>query len=235
MLSVVIRSFCLLFLMYNSAIAQGAFGPRENKVIFNGDSTFVQYRIDNTDKIVPWLVQAWVEDVNENKIKEFTPTPLVFRVEPSSVFSVRVVKTGASDEYKESLYWLVSNSLPGSKRAAQQKDDDKITAKLSLAYRFKVPMIYRPISLSTISQQPERLEWFVDEKGKVKVKNPSRYVVQLHSVIINGSLSQGKGISYFILPLSEASLKLNARSGSKIKYSVINDYGAIKEYEGVIK
>ncbi|EJG3799237.1 molecular chaperone [Escherichia coli] len=224
----------LLFFISSSAIA-GAFGPRESKLIFESDKAYIQYRIDNTGKDMPWLVQAWVEDSKEKKTKEFTPTPLVFRVEPSSVFSVRVMKTGSPDEHKETLYWIVSNSLPGGDKTELKSHDDKITAKMNLAYRFKVPMLYRPISLKNIPQQPENLEWSVDGKGKVKVKNSSRYIVQLQSINIHNSLHQGKGVSYFINPMSDVALNVSAKSGTKIHYSVINDYGAVKEYEGVIK
>ncbi|EES9566312.1 TPA: molecular chaperone [Escherichia coli] len=229
-------SFLLILMMASTtAVAQGTFGPRENKLIYDGSKGYIQYRIDNTDNKTPWLVQAWVEDYKENKIKDFTPTPFVFRVEPSSVFSVRVMKTGTTDEFKETLFWLVSNTIPGGAKSKQQNEDDKITAKLSLAYRFKVPMIYRPTSLKNIQQKPESLEWSLDEKGKLKVKNPSRYVVQLHSVTINGTIHQGSGVSYFILPMSGVEFNFNAKSGSRVDYAVINDYGALNKYEGVIK
>ncbi|EHW7391862.1 Cro/Cl family transcriptional regulator [Escherichia coli] len=234
MLRIAIKSLFLLSLVSSTAIA-GSFGPRENRLIFEGDKTYVQYRIDNTDKDTPWLVQAWVEDSDEKKIKEFMPTPIVFRVEPTSVFSVRVMKTGIPDEQKESFYWVVSNSLPGGEKKEKQKQDNKITASINLAYRFKVPMIYRPASLKNIPQQPERLEWSINDKGSIKVKNPSRYVVQLHSLTINGSEYKGNGVSNFILPMKDVSLSVNAKLGSKIKYGVINDYGAVKEYEGIIK
>ncbi|EFB4000329.1 TPA: molecular chaperone [Klebsiella pneumoniae] len=233
MLRLVIK-ILLLSLISNSATA-GTFGPREKKLIFEGGSPYAKYRIDNTDKETAWLVQAWVEDKNEKKAKEFTPTPIVFRVEPSSVFTVRVMKTGIPDENKESFYWVVSNSLPGGVKSEQQKQDDKISASINLAYRFKVPMIYRPASLKNIAQQPESLEWSVDGKGGIRVKNPSRYIVQLYSVTIDGALNKGKGVSKYILPMSDVSLDVMAKNGAKIRYGVINDYGAIKEYEGVVK
>lgn len=58
----------LLFFISSSAIA-GAFGPRESKLIFESDKAYIQYRIDNTGKDMPWLVQAWVEDSKEKKQK----------------------------------------------------------------------------------------------------------------------------------------------------------------------
>ena len=235
MIRLAIKSLLLLFLLSSTALSQGTFGPRENKLIYEESKGYIQYRIDNTDKKTPWLVQAWVEDNKENKVKDFTPTPFVFRVEPSSVFSVRLIKTGTPDEYKETLYWVVSNSLPGGTKVEQQSEEEKIKAKLSLAYRFKVPMIYRPVSLKNIPQQPESLELSLDEKGNVKVKNPSRYIVQLHSVTSNGVLYQGRGISYFILPQSDVALNFSAKKGTKITFAVINDYGALNENEGVIK
>ncbi|OKX11365.1 Cro/Cl family transcriptional regulator, partial [Escherichia coli] len=51
----------------------------------------------------------------------------------------------------------------------------------------------------------------------------------------NGSEYKGNGVSNFILPMKDVSLSVNAKLGSKIKYGVINDYGAVKEYEGIIK
>lgn len=69
-----------------------SFGPRESTLIFDGRQSSTSYRIDNSDARLPWLVQAWVEDINEKRTDAFTSVPLVFRVEPSSTFTVRIVK-----------------------------------------------------------------------------------------------------------------------------------------------
>lgn len=221
-----------LFSIYAGA---ASFGPRESMLIFDGRQSSTSYRMDNSDPRLPWLVQAWVEDVSEKRTDVFTSVPLLFRVEPSSTFTVRIVKKGAVPEDQETLYWAVSNSLPGGKRSEQKADDDKISAQLSLAYRFKVPMIYRPAALADKPQQPESLQWRVAEDGKMKVHNPTRYVVQLNYVNVGGKRYQGKGVSWFISPEKSVTVDVSAGAGSRIKYGVVNDYGAVREYEGVVR
>ncbi|MFI0604969.1 molecular chaperone [Escherichia coli] len=221
--------------LFCSCAGAASFGPRESMLIFDGRESGTSYRIDNSDARLPWLVQAWVEDIYEKRTDNFIAVPLVFRVEPTSTFTVRIVKKGAVPEDRETLFWAVSNSLPGGERSEQRTDGDKINAQLSLAYRFKVPMIYRPAALAGKPQQPEALQWRVAGDGKMTVQNPTRYVVQLNYVNVAGKRYQGKGVSWFILPDKSVTVDVTAGAGSRIKYGVVNDYGAVREYEGVIR
>lgn len=230
-------SFAFIFagVLFCSCAGAASFGPRESMLIFDERQSSTSYRIDNSDVRLPWLVQAWVEDIDEKRTNAFTSVPLVFRVEPSSTFTVRIVKKGALPEDRETLFWAVSNSLPGGERSVQKSDGDKISAQLSLAYRFKVPMIYRPAALAGKPQQPESLQWSIAEGGKMKVHNPTRYVVQLNYVSVGGKRYQGKGVSWFISPEKSVMVDVSAGTGSRIKYGVVNDYGAVREYEGVVR
>ncbi|EES3415488.1 TPA: molecular chaperone [Escherichia coli] len=229
--------YSVLFVFLFSGVVQAAesFGPRESRLLFEEKKGNTFYRIDNSDKKLPWLVQAWVEDASEKKTTALTATPMVFRVEPSSVFTVRVVKTGALPEDRETLFWAVSNSLPGGVSTKQDNEEGKISAKLSLAYRFKVPLIYRPAALDNFRQEPEKLEWTYNGKDGLKLYNPTRYVVQLHNVTANGREFKGKGVSFILLPMSGKNVSAAVNKGTRIKYGVINDYGAVKEYDGVVK
>lgn len=224
-----------IFTFLNQSVFAASFGPRENRLIYEGDKTYINYRIDNTDNNKVWLVQSWVESITEKRTDKFTSVPVAFRVEPSSTFSVRVMKTGELPEDRESIFWIVSNSIPGGEKVEQEKKGDSVNAKLSLAYRFKVPMIYRPKSMIGVKPQPELLKWFIGDNGKITVENPTRFAVQLHSVDIKGKISQGAGVSYIISPMSSTTLDIKAGTGTKIKYGVVNDYGAVNDYEGVIK
>ena len=228
-------AFILAGMLLCSYASAASFGPRESTLIFDGRQGSTSYRIDNSDARLPWLVQAWVEDINEERTDAFTSVPLVFRVEPSSTFTVRIVKKGTVPEDRETMFWAVSNSLPGGGRTEQKAEDDKISAQLSLAYRFKVPLIYRPAALVGKAQQPESLQWHVTESGKMTVRNPTPYVVQLNYVSVDGKRHQGKGVSWFISPEKSVTVDVSAGAGSRIKYGVVNDYGAVREYEGVVR
>ncbi|HDL7647801.1 TPA: molecular chaperone [Yersinia enterocolitica] len=231
--SVLLMLFILTFL--NQSVFAASFGPRENRLIYEGDKGYISYRIDNTDNSKVWLVQSWVEDSTEKRTDKFTSVPVTFRVEPLSTFNVRVMKTGALPEDRESIFWIVSNSIPGGEKVEDEKKDDSISAKLSLAYRFKVPMIYRPKSIQGMKSQPELLKWSIGNNGKIKVENPTRFAIQLHNIDINGKISGGNGISYIILPMSSVTLEAKGGTGTRIKYGIVNDYGAVKDYEGIIK
>lgn len=219
----------------NQSVFAASFGPRENRLIYEGDKGYISYRIDNTDNSKVWLVQSWVEDISEKRTDKFTSVPVTFRVEPSSTFSVRVMKTGTLPEDRESIFWIVSNSIPGGEKIEQKKKDDSISAKLSLAYRFKVPMIYRPKAMQDMKPQPELLKWSIGSGGKIKVENSTRFAVQLNNINVNGKAFSGKGISYIIPPLTSTILEASGRTGTRIKYGIVNDYGAVKDYEGIIK
>lgn len=227
----------LLFLGFNKlSIGSETFGPYESRLIFEGDTKNITYRINNTGKLT-WLVQAWVEDIKEIKTKDFTVVPTLFRVEPNSQFTARVVKNGNLPEDKETLFWVVSNSLPGGDKEEKEGyvKDEQIQAKLNLAYRYKVPMYYRPAALKNIEQRPDLLEWTTDKNGKINVYNPTKYSVQIQHVYANGVRNDGRGVSYIIPPMTGAALKIKSKPGVKIKYGIINDYGTVKEYEGIIK
>lgn len=227
-------AFILAGVLFCSCAGAASFGPRESTLIFDGRQNSASYRMDNSDAHLPWLVQAWVEDINEKRTDAFTSVPLVFRVEPSSTFTVRIVKKGEVPEDRETLYWAVSNSLPGGERSEQKADSNKISARLSLAYRFKVPLIYRPAALAGKPQQPESLQWRA-AGGGMTVHNPTCYVVQLNYVNAGGKRYQGKGVSWFISPEKSVTVDVSASAGSRIKYGVVNDYGAVREYEGIVR
>lgn len=90
-------------------------------------------------------------------------------------------------------------------------------------------------ALDNFRQEPEKLEWTYNGKEGLKLYNPTRYVVQLHNVTANGREFKGKGVSFILLPMSGKNVSAAVNKGTRIKYGVINDYGAVKEYDGVVK
>ena len=76
--------FILTGALFCSYAGGASFGPRESMLIFDGRQSSTSYRMDNSDTRLPWLVQAWVEDIDENRTDAFTSVPLVFRPHPRS-------------------------------------------------------------------------------------------------------------------------------------------------------
>lgn len=228
--------FVCLFVFQQNSYAS-FFGPRENAVIFDGRKSLATYHIDNANNKTPWLVQAWVEDASENKTGAFIIAPEVFRVEPSSAFNVRVLKKDEPSAEHETLFWVVSHSLPSGNNNNNNNnniDDGKVSAQLNLAYRFKTPMIYRPAAIAGSQPKPQLLQWSVGKEGKVQIYNPTPYIFHLKHVYVNGKMHKGKGISFLILPKEKSLLDIKIKAGESFKYGVINDFGAVKEYEGTM-
>ncbi|EFH4637573.1 TPA: molecular chaperone [Escherichia coli] len=207
------------------------FGPNESKIIFKENEGMAFYSIENTDPQKAWLVQAWIEDSNEKKTSDFITLPQAIRVEPKSKPSIRIIKKTPPPSDRESLYWIVSHSIPAGLGKKDQHTENE--ARLTLAYRFKVPMFYRPEMLSE-KPNPEKIKWSISSNGYVSVNNPTKYAVQLHHVVVNGKKYQGNGVSYIILPMTSTALKFKANIGDKIKFSIVNDFGAIKDYDATI-
>ncbi|MEQ4776561.1 molecular chaperone, partial [Escherichia coli] len=67
--------FVLAGVLFSSCVGATSFGPRENTLIFDGRQGSISYRIDNSDARLPWLVQAWVEDIGEERTDAFTSVP----------------------------------------------------------------------------------------------------------------------------------------------------------------
>lgn len=221
----------LFIIYYTSASAASVFGPHESKIIFSEKEGNVSYTISNTDKEKVWLVQSWIEDQHEKKTSDFMSLPGITRVESNSQPSIRIIKKGSPLSDRESLYWIVSHSIPAQDK---QKNNTVNSARLTLALRFKVPMFYRPKTL-TEKPQPEKLAWSSDKNGNLNVYNPTKYHVQIHHLTINQKKYDGEGVSHIIMPMTSAKLNVKTKKTEKIKYAIINDYGAIKFYDSVIE
>lgn len=226
--------FILLFIFQQYSYAS-YFGPREQTIIFDAKKKLATYHIDNTDKKDPWLVQAWVENAEENKTNAFVIAPEVFRVEPSSAFNVRILEKETLSVEHETLFWVVSHSLPnGNRNDNKVVDDNKVKAELNLAYRFKTPMIYRPAAIADLQPKPQLLQWSTGKDGKIQVYNPTPHIFYLKHIYYSGKMHKGKGISYLIPPKKKSFIDIKMKNGDVFKFGVVNDFGAVKEYEGTV-
>lgn len=186
----------------------------------------------------PLLAQVWLddgrEDANPQTLKlPFVTTPPVSRLDPGKGQTVRITYLGqpvAQD--RETLYWFNVLEVPPKPSA-----DDK-QSLLQLAFRTRIKLFFRPDGLKgSPAAAAEGLKWsLVTSGGKVKasIRNDSPYYVVLHSgdVVLNGkkyplALSQ-------VAPFSSISAEakgLTAPGKGVVKFSTINDFGGLNQYE----
>lgn len=192
----------------------------------------------------PALVQVWVDnghktgDINEMKVP-FILTPPVYRVEPGKGQSLRMIYNGMQMlQDRETLFWFNLLEIPPAPK-------DKKTNRLDLAFRTRIKVFYRPVTLDEDSVSvAEKLNIQLMHKGKsvngIKVSNPTPYYFSLDSAAISGGNGLYDVKSDMIPPfgdeqfLTEKSLPENVTIND-VKLNIINDFGAIKTKEYVLK
>lgn len=227
-----------LILTTMSVVSQAAMSISGTRIIFPASEKEVSVRTNNKGSL-PALVQVWIDDgsnrENINQIKTpFIVMPPIYRVEPSKGQSVRLVYNGMPlPTDRESVFWF--NLLEIPPKAANDSQ-----YKLELAFRTRIKIFYRPTSLekSGVESQQEKLKWITSySQGKgigIRVINPTPYHFSFDTVNV---ISNSKRIELevgMVPPFNEKTFyskqkidDINSISG--VKYSLINEYGALIE------
>ncbi|HCX4694199.1 TPA: molecular chaperone [Escherichia coli] len=225
--------YIILCLISNIALCATTFGPYEGRLIFNEGDNNISYRIDNTGKLA-WLAQAWIEDLDEKKSEIFNVIPYLFRVEPNSQYTARIIKKGQIRDDRESLFWVVTNAIPGRVKEQDEARKGEVDAKLNLAFRYKVPMIYRPYTLKGKNIDPQEIKWGLDSNGMLMLYNKTKFIAHLQYISFGEKREEGRGITLLIPPFTNTVINVKAKKGMRIKYGIVNDYGAVREYNGTV-
>ena len=206
--------FIALFLIVNSASAGVIIGG--TRVIYNEGSKDVSLSVENPDKI-PYLIQSWIDGIDEKKQSDFTITPPLFRLNEEKTNALRIFLTeNKLPSDRESLFWLNIKTIPATKKTENS---------LQIAFKTQMKLIYRPSSLKEVNfdEEQKKLTWS-KSANKITVKNPTPYFINFQSISFNGK--KANDVSY-AAPFSSASFDLNETSNSgTVKWEVINDYGS---------
>ncbi|CAK9883751.1 MAG: putative fimbrial chaperone LpfB [Candidatus Erwinia impunctatus] len=193
-----------------------------SRLVYDGNLKQASISINNPDD-KPYLIQSWVNKQQESDEDDesFMTTPPIFRLEPHSQNSVRVVYTGKSlPQDKESVYWLNIKSIPSS--------DPNATNQLLITVKNKMKLFYRPAGLSGDPATAYQKLEFRQREGRLLVFNPTPYSVSFYDVKVNGVAVKNPSM---VLPREELALQHAAAPGAKISWRAINVFGGISEEE----
>ncbi|MBY4839049.1 molecular chaperone [Pantoea sp. DY-15] len=188
------------------------------RLVYDGKNKLATISVTNPDDR-PYLIQSWVsnQEESDNADDTFITTPPLFRLEPNSQNSVRVVYSGnslATDQ--ESVYWLNIKIIPTANR--QASNDLVITIKN------KMKLFYRPAELTGDPALAFTQLKFRQRDGKLAVFNPTPYSVSLYDLTVNGSNMTKPPM---VLPSQEVVLGQKVQVGSQVTWRAINDFGGI--------
>ncbi|KJY82964.1 pilus assembly protein PapD [Vibrio galatheae] len=208
------------------------------RVIYPEQAKEVTVKLSNMGES-PVLIQSWIDngDVEANPASiqvPFTLTPPINRVDAEKGQTLRLAYTGSDlSKTQETVFWLNVLEVPAKNKSMTDKN------YLQMAFRTRIKLFFRPEGLAgTLSQAANNLTWKSSGTGVV-VNNSSAYHVSLSkiNVVVNGKNYSTEGS--MITPNGSKAFTFSELNkvprNSKIIIRYINDYGAVKQVESVIK
>lgn len=191
-----------------------------SRLVYDGALKQASISVNNPDK-KPYLIQSWVNKDVESDSDDgvFITTPPLFRLDPSTQTSIRIIYKGTSlPKDRESVYWLNIKSIPSSDPNAQNA--------LLIAVKSKMKLFYRPAGLQSDPAEAYKQLKFTQKNGSLAIQNPTPYYVSLYSLYLNGKEIKDAPM---IAPFSGQLINQKVTNGSKVTWKAINDFGGVTQ------
>lgn len=205
-------------LLFISAAASCGVEIGGTRLVYNANASQAAISINNPDN-KPYLIQSWVSksENSDDSDSEFSTTPPLFKLNPHTQNSVRVMLTGNHlPTDRESVYWLNIKAIPSSSPDAKNE--------LLIAVKSKMKLLYRPQGLNGDPAKAYQQLAFSGTAGQLTIHNPSPFSVSLYELKVNGRALPKPPM---VLPFQTVSLPQSATAGSEISWRAINDFGGI--------
>ncbi|WP_261464239.1 fimbrial biogenesis chaperone [Serratia marcescens] len=230
------RELIVLSLCCYSYASWGAgFGINATRIIYHEQAPAAQVSLRNTLVDTAYLVQATVVDNSGLPVKDFAVLPPLFRLNPGSDSSVRIVYqplTGLRED-RESVFYFKTVAIPNTNPLT--RDGRMMTGQLKMAVGNRIKLFYRPKGIVDPSKDTFRKLTFSRVPAGIKVNNPTPYNVTLSTMSVDGSAVSIVRTKSMISPFS-SEVYLSSTPGKKtVKWGVINDLGGVDEYSGVVQ
>ena len=216
-----ILSISMSILWLTSSNSLAAISLDRTRVIFNESEKNVVVNINNDNKQLPYLAQAWLEDDKMNKLTKgpIALTPPVQRIEPGERSLITLTTTALAKELaadRESVFYFILREIP-----PKSKKDNV----MQIALQTKVKLFYRPKSIESVAEK----DWHKDiklmyQRKGYRIINPTPLHLTVIGLAGSGSdIKTNKFEGVMVEPKSE--LYVESKKFSTPHLSFINDYG----------
>lgn len=191
-----------------------------SRLVYDGSARQAAISVNNPDDR-PYLIQAWVDKnlAVSDENNTFIATPPLFRLEPHSQNSVRIVYTGHSlPADRESMFWLNIKSVPST-----SKNDAN---RLFITVKSVLKLFYRPAGLPGEPATAYEKLTFTRRGGQVYVQNPTPYHISFYDLTVGGVQVKTPPT---LAPLSEQAVPVPSGTTGAISWRAINDFGGITD------
>lgn len=209
-----------------------------SRIIFHEKNNSESVEINNSSDNQTYLINVGISDAIGAKASSdiFIPTPALFRIEPDSSNTVRVIKNSQDlPNDRESLFYFNAMGIPVAAKG-ETGVGDRLGGTIQIATGNTVKIFYRPSHLSMSQKESMGKLQFMQMGNSVKVLNPTPYFISLRNLVINGQtikLDVIKGTS-MIAPFAANTYPVSAGQGVT-KWTAINDFGAGETFNGTVK
>lgn len=210
------------------------------RVIFPDGQNEKTIYLQNKDQY-PNLVQIWLDEGDEDSALEkskapFVVSPQIFRINPNTGQTVRLIFTGEENVSKdfESLFYLNFSEFP----ALKKQDSD--SSRLMIVFKNRVKVFYRPKNLKgSTADAYKKVQFALENDGTKKqlnIQNSSEYYVNIKELsLVAGNSEIVVKKNDLIAPKAKVNWVINNNThslkDSKIKLTLVNDYGALVVHE----
>ena len=199
------------------------------RVIYDGKMSSKTVQLKNPDK-QPYIVQIETDNGTQanqaaSGNDDFVVTPQIFRMEPGSAQSIRLMYIGKPlPEDRESVFYLSFTQLPALNK------ENLGGNQLVLAITNRVKIFYRPKGLTGVSADtPQKLSFSLSDKQVKVVNSGGYYAVVRHATLLTKGREITLASSTMVPPESSVnwtpSSPVSSLKGARLRLILVNDYG----------
>ncbi|EOZ3809872.1 molecular chaperone [Citrobacter youngae] len=195
------------------------------RVIYDAGKKEAALPVTNRSESLPYLLQSWVDNEQGTARGPFIMTPPLFRLNAGNNSSLRIIKT--SDDIakdKESLFFINVRAIP-----ATQQSDSVENNMLTLVFKTRIKLFYRPSSLVGKPYDAYKLLEYKYSNNKLDIYNPSAYYVVFAGLMLDKT-DLTNNIER-IAPGEHKQLAVPGLAGKTVQWAAINDYGGTSQTE----
>lgn len=203
------------------------------RIIFPSNKVEKNYQIKNQGSL-PIMVQAWIDQHVEGGSPEtangpFVVIPPVFRLEPGSLQSLRIIYNRKKlPENQETLFWLNLYEIP-----SKPKNIPENYSILTVTVKTQIKLLFRPEKIGMPNDIIAKLRFAFDTQvGKVylRIANPTPFYVTIKQLDLIAEQNMMLSQSLFIAPNSTQRIEVEQFSQLKkgkitIRFIMIDDEG----------
>lgn len=202
-------------ILLSSCFVQANISLNSTRVIYDAKQKEASISVINKSDKLAYLVQSWIDDINDKKQTDFIVTPPLFRLNQAQTNALRIIRVGGSlPDDKESVFWLNIKSIPGT----EQNDSNR----LLIAIKNKIKLFYRPTGIQGNVYDAYKNVAFSVQGNKLVVKNSSNYYLTFAKIAVDNVTIKDPRM---IAPQSSDQYVLPKTSATKVTWSIVNDYG----------